>query len=69
MPLTYWLELMRRTLLGDAMARAFPIASALEVIGLLVLTTAVAILVCLAIFRVSDHVARERGHIDRLTGD
>ena len=69
MPLTYWLELMRRALLGDAVGRAFPIASTPGVIGLLVLTTALAIVVCLAIFRVSDHVARERGHIDRPTGD
>src|SRR5207244_13623420 len=54
MPLTYWLELMRRALLGDAVGRAFPIASTPGVIGLLVLTTALAIVVCLAIFRVSE---------------
>jgi len=65
----FWLELIRRALLGDAVARTFPIASTPEVIGLLLLTTALAIVVCLAIFRVSDHVARERGHIDRPTGD
>jgi ABC-2 type transport system permease protein len=69
MPLTYWLELMRRALLGDAIARAFPIASTPEVIGLLMLTAALAIVLCLVIFRVSDHIAHERGQIDRPTGD
>jgi ABC-2 type transport system permease protein len=69
MPLTYWLELIRRALLGDAVARAFPIASTPEVIGLLLLTTVLMIVVCAGIFRVSDHVARERGQIDRPTGD
>ena len=69
MPLTYWLELIRRALLGDSIARTFPIASTPEVIGLLMLTTVLMIVVCAGIFRVSDHVARERGHIDRPTGD
>lgn len=68
-PLTYWLELIRRALLGEAVARAFPIASTPEVIGLLMITTVLMMVVCAGIFRVSDHVARERGQIDRPTGD
>src|SRR6266568_4558207 len=39
MPLTYWLELIRRALLGDAVGATFPIASTPIIIGLLVLTT------------------------------
>src|SRR5204863_9604294 len=69
MPLTYWLELMRRALLGNTVGRAFPIASTPEVIGLLVLTTALAIVVFLAIFRVIDIVARVSGNIARLSVD
>ncbi len=53
----------------EKIALLMPLTYWLELIRLLVLTTALAIVVCLAIFRVSDHVARERGHIDRPTGD
>jgi ABC-2 type transport system permease protein len=69
LPLTYWLELIRRALLGNAVARTFPIASTPEVIGLLMLTTILMIVIGAGIFRLSDHIARERGHIDRPTGD
>lgn len=67
MPLTYWLELIRRALLGNAISALFPIASTPTIIGLFALTTALIILVCLIIFRLSEHIARERGQIDRTT--
>jgi len=68
MPLTYWLELVRRALLGDAIGAAFPIASTLDIVGLLALTTLVAMLACFGVFRICDYLAREWGQIDRTTG-
>ena len=68
MPLTYWLELVRRALLGDAIGAVFLISSTLAIVGLLALTTVVAIFVCYGIFRVCEYWARERGQIDRTTG-
>jgi len=67
-PLTYWLELVRRALLGDAVGATFPIASTTAIVGLLALTTVLAIVVCYGIFRICEHLARERGQIDRTTG-
>jgi ABC-2 type transport system permease protein len=68
MPLTYWLELIRRALLGDAVGATFPIASTLVIVGLLALTTVLALIVCFSIFRICNYLARERGQIDRTTG-
>ncbi len=69
MPLTYWLELIRRAVLGDAIGKLFPVSSTPLIAGLLVLTTVLTIVVCGGIFRISEHIARERGQIDRSTGD
>ncbi|MBV9688432.1 MAG: ABC transporter permease [Ktedonobacteraceae bacterium] len=69
LPLVYWLELVRRALLGDAVGAAFPIASTSAIIMLLLLTTVVMSALCLATFCLSDYIARERGQIDRATGD
>jgi len=68
MPLTYWLELIRRALLGESIGAPFPIASTTTIVGLLSLTTATTIVVCMVVFRISEHIARERGQIDRTTG-
>jgi ABC-2 type transport system permease protein len=68
MPLTYWLELIRRALLGNSIGETFPIASTTTIIGLLALTTAITTVVCMGVFRISEHLARERGQIDRTTG-
>jgi len=67
-PLTYWLELIRRALLSNASGASFPIAGTSTVIWLLVLTTGLTLAACIGIFRVSDRIARERGRIDRTTG-
>ncbi|MBI3160283.1 MAG: ABC transporter permease [Chloroflexi bacterium] len=69
MPLTYWLELMRRALIGDV-ARAFPTLagfSNMELIGILLATTAVIGLAAFLTYRYCDYRARELGYIDRVT--
>ncbi len=68
MPLTYWLELIRRALLGESIGAPFPIANTTTIVGLLALTTATTIVICMVVFRISEHIARERGQIDRTTG-
>ncbi|MFC1936458.1 ABC transporter permease [Chloroflexota bacterium] len=69
MPLTYWLELMRRSLIGEV-AEAFPTLvgfSNLELIGILVGLTVVFAGLSFTVFRWCDHRARELGYIDRTT--
>jgi ABC-2 type transport system permease protein len=66
LPLTYWLELIRRALLG-ARAQAFPTLAGFsnaELFGILAgLSLLLAVLAGL-VFRWCDHLARERGLID-----
>ncbi|MGD8456386.1 MAG: ABC transporter permease [Anaerolineales bacterium] len=69
MPLTYWLELMRRSLLGT-LAEAFPTLadfSNLELIGILAGLSLVFGVLSYFVFRFCDHRARELGYIDRVT--
>lgn len=66
LPVSYWLELLRRALLGDA-AGAFPTFAAYSdgqlLLTLAAMAAALAALAALA-FRFFDRVARERGLID-----
>jgi ABC-2 type transport system permease protein len=69
MPPAYWLELLRRSLIGSA-ASGFPTFSGLsdlDLFGILVGLTLTLSLCALAIFRWCDMTARERGLIDRTT--
>ena len=69
MPITYWLELMRRSLIGEV-AEAFPTLANFSNTELLGILTGLTILFGLAstfTFRWCDHMARERGLIDRVT--
>jgi ABC-2 type transport system permease protein len=69
MPTTYWLELLRRTLVGQV-AQAFPTLSRfsnLELLGILVGLSLVFGLAAVYVFRFCDHIARERGLIDQTT--
>jgi ABC-2 type transport system permease protein len=69
MPTTYWLELMRRSLVGSV-AQAFPTLSNfsnLQLLGILVALSIVFGVVGIFVFRICDHIARERGLIDRTT--
>jgi len=69
MPITYWLELLRRSLVGSV-AQAFPTLSTvtngqllLILGGMIVLAAVIAVVT----FRYCDYQARERGYIDRTT--
>jgi ABC-2 type transport system permease protein len=68
-PITYWLELMRRSLVGNV-AQAFPTLSGLsdlQVLGILAGLTIVFGLASTAVFRFCDYRARERGLIDKVS--
>ncbi|MFN3742859.1 MAG: ABC transporter permease [Anaerolineales bacterium] len=69
LPVTYWLELSRRALVGEV-AQAFPTLSHLsnaELLLVLFMLTILTSVVALAVFRFCDYLARERGLIDRTT--
>jgi ABC-2 type transport system permease protein len=68
-PITYWLELMRRSLIGNV-AEAFPTLarfSNLELLGILVGLTVIFGVISFFTFQRCDRRARERGLIDRVT--
>jgi ABC-2 type transport system permease protein len=68
-PISYWLELMRRSLVGN-IAEAFPTFAGLsdiQLLGILAGLTVFFMVVAFATFRYCDHQARERGYIDRVT--
>jgi ABC-2 type transport system permease protein len=69
MPITYWLELMRRSLIGEV-AQAFPTLaqySNLQLLGILLGLTAVFAVLSVFTFRWCDHRARELGLIDMVS--
>lgn len=69
MPITYWLELLRRSLVGPV-AQAFPTLanwSNLQLLGILVALMAVCAVVAVISWRYCDYQARELGYIDRTT--
>jgi ABC-2 type transport system permease protein len=68
-PISYWLELMRRSLIGN-IAEAFPTFAGLsdmQLLGILAGLTVFFIVVATVTFRYCDHQARELGYIDRVT--
>jgi ABC-2 type transport system permease protein len=68
-PVTYWLELVRRSLVGRV-ASEYPTLAGFsdsQLMTLLALITLASGLIATATFRRCDHVARERGLIDRTT--
>jgi len=69
MPITYWLELLRRSLMGSAPGiETFPRLGDLDLLGILVSLTLSLSATALIIFRSCDNTARERGLIDRTSG-
>ena len=68
-PITYWLELMRRSLIGNV-AQAFPTLSHfsnLQLLGILVSLTIIFGIASTFVFRFCDYRAREQSLIDRVT--
>ncbi len=66
MPITYWLELLRRALIGQV-AQAFPTLSGFsnaQLLGILTGLTVIFALLSIWVFRICDHQARERGLLD-----
>ncbi len=69
MPITYWLELLRRSLVGD-IAQAFPTLagfSNLQLLGILVGLSLAFGTLAVFVFRYCDYHARERGTIDMVS--
>lgn len=69
LPVTYWLELLRRSLVGSV-AQAFPTLSGvsnLQLLGILAGLTLLTGVLAVFAFRWCDWQARERGYIDRTT--
>lgn len=64
-PLVYWMELIRRSLLGSHAMRMFLALSDAEVLLRLVIATVVTLLVAHLVFTWADRVARQQGLIDR----
>jgi ABC-2 type transport system permease protein len=70
LPVTYWLELVRRALLGPA-AMGFPTLAALsnaQLLGILAAFTVVLGFLSVWAFRFFEHVARERSMLDATSG-
>ena len=68
-PVTYWLELLRRSLVGQV-AEAFPTfenLSNLQLLGILIGLTITFGVIAFFFFRYCEHAARERGMIDMVT--
>ncbi len=69
MPITYWLELLRRSLVGSV-AQAFPTLAGFsnaQLLGILVGLTVVFGVLSAVIFHWCEYQARERGMIDMVT--
>ena len=69
LPVTYWLELLRRSLVGSV-ADAFPTLSGfsdLQLFAILLGMTVIYGLAAIIVYRLCDHLARERGLIDVVT--
>ncbi len=67
-PFTWWLEALRRFLLGDGARLSYPGHSDGEVLGLLALTSTVAVALAVVTFGFCERRARRLGLLDRETG-
>ena len=68
LPITYWLELMRRALVGPGGFPTLAGFSNMQLLAILTALTGVLAVLALGGFRWCEHRARERGLIDRTTG-
>lgn len=67
LPLTYWLELVRRAVLGKSMSTTLAGYSNFELVAIMVVTTLVLALFSHYIYRSIEYLARKHGKIDQLT--
>jgi len=69
LPITYWLELLRRALIGESITDFSSLnqISNLELLGILTIFTIVLGAAGIRIFKACENRARERGLIDRIT--
>jgi ABC-2 type transport system permease protein len=67
LPLTYWLELVRRSVLGKSLSTTLAGYSDFELILIMSLTTLVLALFSHYIYRFIEHIARKHGRIDQMT--
>jgi ABC-2 type transport system permease protein len=67
LPLTYWLELVRRSVLGKSLSPTLSGFSNVELIAIMALTTLALALFSHYIYRSIEHIARKYGKIDQLT--
>jgi ABC-2 type transport system permease protein len=68
MPLTWWLDALRRGLLPDGARISFPALTSGEVLGLLAVSTAAWLAVALVAFTWAERRARRLGTLDRESG-
>ncbi|HEY3237947.1 MAG TPA: ABC transporter permease [Acidimicrobiia bacterium] len=68
MPLTWWLEALRRGLLPAGARVSFPALAQGEVLGLLAVSTTVSLVLALIIFTWAERRARRLGILDRESG-
>lgn len=69
MPTTYWLELLRRSLIGN-IANAYPTLAGLsnmQILGIMLGLSLVFGVLSVQVFKICDRIARERGLLDRTT--
>ncbi|MCK4385738.1 MAG: ABC transporter permease [candidate division Zixibacteria bacterium] len=67
LPLTYWLELVRRSILGKSMSTTLAGYSNFELILIMAVTTLVVALFSHYIYRSIEYIARKHGKIDQIT--
>ncbi len=67
LPLTYWLELVRRSMLGKSISTTLGGYSDFQLILIMLGTTLVLALFSNYIYRSIEHIARKHGKIDQLT--
>lgn len=66
LPLTYWLELVRRSVLGKSLSTTLGGYSNFELILIMALTTLILALFSHYVYRSIEHIARKHGKIDQL---
>jgi hypothetical protein len=68
LPFTYWLEALRRAVLGGSISEKLSVVSNGAILGILVVSTIGLSALALFTFRRFETIARRKGYIDRTTG-